>query len=78
MTNNIQIPCSVISKFVEVSSQNFSIDCEHIETLAFLIGYINENDVIATELIFPKQHGTPCKVDDLGDIFVLKILSTVS
>ena len=66
MMNNIKIPECVITKFVEVSSKNFSSDFGHIETLAFLIGYKNDTDVIPTELIFPKQHGTPLKVDDLG------------
>ena len=66
MKNNINIPESIISQFVEISSKNFSIDGGHIETLAFLIGYENDSDIIATELIIPKQHGTPTNVDDLG------------
>ena len=66
MMNHIKIPESIVSEFVEVSSKNFSRDSGHIETLAFLVGYKNDNDVIATELIFPKQLGTPTKVDDLG------------
>ena len=66
MMNNIKIPENIVTKFVEVSSKNFSSDCGHIQTLAFLVGYKSNIDVIPTELIFPKQHGTPLKVDDLG------------
>ena len=64
--NHFKIPGSIIRQFVEMSSKNISTDCGHIETLAFLIGYEIDNEVIATELVFPKQDGTPIKVDDLG------------
>ena len=64
--NHIKIPGAIISQFVEISSKNISTDCGHIETLAFLIGNEIDNEVIATELVFPKQDGTPIKVDDLG------------
>ena len=66
--NNIKIPELVVSKFVEVSSKNFLEDSGHIETLAFIIGYEKDGEVIATELVFPKQNGTPDKVEDLGTL----------
>ena len=46
---HIKIPESIVSEFVEVSAKNFSRECGHIETLAFLVGYRNGNDVIATD-----------------------------
>ena len=62
------IPESIISEFVEVSSRNYSI-----ETLALLIGYCDGNDIIPTELVFPKQNGTATKVDDLGKDYFIKL-----
>ena len=64
--HHIKIPASIISQFVKVSSKNFLEEFGHIETLAFIIGYEKDNEVVPTELIFPKQQGTPDKVDDLG------------
>ena len=64
--HHIKIPDSIISRFVDISSKNISRNLGHIETLAFLIGYEKNNEVTATELVLPKQDGTPNKVDDLG------------
>ena len=57
----------LLSKFTEVAANNVSIqDGQHLETLAFLLGYSDNDNFIATDLIFPKQHGQAHKVDDQG------------
>ena len=79
--DHIKIPEFIISKFVQLSSKNYLEECGHVETLAFIIGYEKDDEVIATEIVFPKQHGTPDKVEDLGKyIFhfqIYKIIHTV-
>ena len=61
-----------ISQFIKVSSSNRDQDGHHVETLAFLVGYSKNDNYIATDLIFPSQHGQPHKVDDLGkQIYIL-------
>ena len=66
------IGSDLIPQFVKVSSKNIDQDGKHIETLAFLIGYFEKDNYIATDLIFPSQHGQPHKVDDLGkQIYIL-------
>jgi hypothetical protein len=60
------IPLEVIEKFGSVSAKNKS-DCgEHIETLAYLVGYKSNDDFIGTHLVFPEQEGTGDRVDDKG------------
>ena len=57
----------LISQFMKVAVGNISIeDGLHLETLAFLLGYSENDNFIATDLIFPKQHGQAHKVDDKG------------
>ena len=66
------IGSDLIPQFVKVSSKNIGLDGKHVETLAFLIGYFEKDNYIATDLIFPSQHGQPHKVDDLGkQIYIL-------
>ena len=61
------IGSNLISQFVKVAGKNTSDqDGRHIETLAFLIGYTDIDNYIATDLIFPNQHGQAHKVDDQG------------
>ena len=61
-----RIPLEVIEKFVSVSAKNKS-DCgEHIETLAYLVGYKSNADFIGTHLVFPEQEGRVDRVDDKG------------
>ena len=38
----------------------------HVETLAYLLGQIGEDCVIAEELVFPNQHCFPSNVKDNG------------
>ena len=57
----------LLSQFTKVAVKNTSIqDGKHLETLAFLLGYSDNDNFIATDLIFPKQHGQAHKVDDQG------------
>ena len=66
------IGSDLISQFIKVGSSNRDQDGHHVETLAFLVGYSKNDNYIATDLIFPSQHGQPHKVDDLGkQIYIL-------
>ena len=57
----------LLSQFTKVAVKNKSIqDGQHLETLAFLLGYSDNDNHIATDLVFPKQHGQAHKVDDEG------------
>ena len=57
----------LLSQFLKVAIKNISIqDGQHLETLAFLLGYSDNGNFIATDLIFPKQHGQANKVEDQG------------
>ena len=61
------IGSDLISQFVKIAATN-SNQQGHVETLAFLLGYF-DNEVgnfIATDLIFPSQHGQAHKVEDKG------------
>ena len=61
------IGSNLISQFVKIASNNFSSNDGHlVETLAFLIGYGDAQNYIATDLIFPNQHGEAHRVEDLG------------
>ena len=60
------IPLEVIKKFGSVSAKNKSDRGEHIETLAYLVGYKLNDDFIGTHLVFPEQEGTGDRVDDNG------------
>ena len=52
---------------MNIASKNRSQD-GHVETLAFLLGYFDNQveNFIATDLIFPSQHGQVHKVEDKG------------
>ena len=61
------IPKELVRKFLEVAGKNLSSEDErHVETLAFLIGYREEGNRIATNLIFPNQKCLPGAVIDRG------------
>ena len=61
----------LISQFVKVAGNNTSIqDGQHLETLAFLLGYSENDNLIATDLIFPKQEGQASNVDDQGKVMM--------
>ena len=65
----LEIPSDLIEQFTEVSKENFSVnDGGHIETLAFVAGFTENNERIATHLIFPDQSGSASIVNDLGKL----------
>ena len=62
------LPHKVLSTFLAHAVNNFSrTDSKHVETLAFVIGRRNGNEVTATDIMFPQQEGTPSHVDDTGN-----------
>ena len=65
----------LLSQFMKVAGKNISIhDGQHLETLAFLLGYSENDNLIGTDLIFPKQHGQAHKVDDQGIFMQIAVL----
>ena len=60
------IPEELLREFRKVSSNNRSQDGRHVETLAYLIGYQSDGNLIGTDLVFPKQSATSSHVDDRG------------
>ena len=60
------ISSDLISEFVKVSGCNRDQNGHHVETLAFLIGYFQDDNYIATNLVFPKQFGQAHRVEDQG------------
>ena len=60
------IPSDLVRKFHGVSSNNYSQNGKHIETLGFLLGYKSNDNYVATDLIFPEQQATCSRVDDKG------------
>ena len=64
------LPNDLIDKFNEVARAN-KISNEHIETLAYVAGYIEGNTIHGTHLVFPEQDGTSTKVDDKGNLALL-------
>ena len=63
-----RIPNGLLEKFATEAKQNRTDKGDHRETLAFITGCWNEqeNEIIAKEIIFPKQRGTSTEVEDLG------------
>ena len=67
-----------IEEFLKVAKNNLSVgdDNQHVETLAYLLGYESEQgNLIATELIFPKQEGSAVMVVDQGKFTIVLGLS---
>ena len=66
------IPQELLREFRKVSSNSRSPqDGRHVETLAYLIGYQSDGNLIGTDLVFPKQSATSSHVDDIGKYFCL-------
>ena len=64
-----KIPEKALERFIEVAQKNKSQDDDrHIETLAYLLGYEDDQNgaIIATEIVFPNQSGTSVSVTDEG------------
>ena len=69
---NIIVQENFIEEFMKVAKHNLSVDDNlHIETLAYLLGYESEGNLIATELIFPKQEGSAVMVLDQGKFTII-------
>ena len=68
-----KISNSLLEKFATEAKQNISQKGDHRETLAFVTGCWEEqeNEIIAKEVIFPKQRGTSTEVEDLGKYIFL-------
>ena len=65
------IPEKVRRVFHQISSKNLSpLDKGHVETLAFLIGKVQNENYLGTHLIFPKQNGEAFRVTDEGKCFL--------
>ena len=65
-----KVPRDIIGSFYSVASENYSKDDgKHIETLAFLAGFREENEFTVTDIVFPKQSGGPMHVDDKGKLY---------
>ena len=61
------LPENVIRTFLSHAVNNLSgSGARHIETLAFVVGKKIENEVTATDIMFPQQEGTPSHVSDSG------------
>ena len=79
MVNSIdvkyKIPKGLLEKFATEAKQNRSHKGDHRETLAFVAGCWGEqeNEIIAKEVIFPKQKGTSSNVEDLGKYLCLSL-----
>ena len=66
-----------IEEFLKVAKNNLSVgdDNQHVETLAYLLGYESEQgNLIATELIFPKQEGSAVMVEDQGKFTIIGVV----
>ena len=64
------IPEDLLRKFRNIAANNHSINGKHVETLGFLLGYKSEENLIATDLIFPQQDATCSRVDDKGKLIL--------
>ena len=62
------IPEDVLREFHKVSSDNCSDTGRHKESLAYVIGYKLDDNLVGTDLIFPEQEATCSRVDDKGTI----------
>ena len=61
-----------IEEFLKVAKNNLSVgDNLHVETMAYLLGHESEGNLIATELIFPKQEGSAVMVLDQGKFTII-------
>ena len=64
-----------IEDFMKVAKHNLSVgDNQHVETLAYLLGHESEGNLIATELIFPKQEGSAVMVLDQGKFTIIGVV----
>ena len=71
-TITYKVPKDLIDDFTTEALKNKDRH-GHVESLALVAGHWNGNQLIANDLIFPKQRGTSNSVEDLGkySIFIL-------
>ena len=60
------VPFALQEQFLSVARLNVGPNNRHVETLAILGGYEEEDQIVATTLLFPTQHGTASMVTDCG------------
>ena len=62
---------TLISEFSKIAVNNLALKGGLIvETLAYLAGYEEHNELYGTHLIFPSQRGTSSYVEDFGKLMV--------
>ena len=68
-------PKEVITTFLYHAVNNHDENGNHIETLAFVSGRRDGDDIRATDIMFPQQEGSSVHVDDSGKILkmILKV-----
>ena len=64
-----KIPYQMIEEFGRVSLLNKK-NGSHVETLALIAGFWSGRQLIAKDLIFPKQNGSTSDVEDLGNCLI--------
>ena len=64
-------PQKVITTFLYHAVNNHDENGNHIETLAFVSGRRDGDDITATDIMFPQQEGSSVHVDDSGKILIM-------
>lgn len=65
MENQIRLPKCILQKFLAIANENLDEKGQKIETLAYFLGD-SESKIIDT-ILFPRQFGTPSRVNDEGN-----------
>ena len=68
-TIKYEIPKELIDYFTKEALKNKD-GKGHVETLALVAGHLNGNQLVAKDLIFPKQNGTSSSVENLGKLLI--------
>ena len=63
-----KVPYDVIEKFCEKAGANKK-NGHHIETLAFLVGFKEDDVITVTDMVFGQQQGNLIRVEDHGKFF---------
>ena len=64
-----KVPYDVIEKFCEKAGANKK-NGHHIETLAFLVGFKEDDVITVTDMVFGQQQGNLIRVEDHGKFFI--------
>ena len=65
-----KIPSGLIEAFLNIARETKGEDNLHVESLALVVGYRENNTLTATHLYFPAQKGTSSLVIDQGKCFL--------